>query len=195
MTNILEIPFDQQMIQRAYEKSLALGSINNSILKGKGNTAGYLGEEAVAAYIKAVIMSSDEGSDKYNHDLIVDNHKYKKIEVKTKRRKYDPKPSWQVSIAKTSRHQKPDLYIFTSITFGRHKGEGRNKVYYQPKSIWITGQMEPEEYFSKARLCERGKPDPDKRGRTNDFETHVEMYNMNIEDLEPLDVSLLPQKH
>jgi len=36
------------------EKKLnQLGKINNSILKGGGNAAGYLGEEAVAAYIKA----------------------------------------------------------------------------------------------------------------------------------------------
>ena len=44
------------------------GSIKNSILKGKGNFAGFLGEEAVAAYIGAEIISFADGEEKYLFD-------------------------------------------------------------------------------------------------------------------------------
>ena len=46
---IVEIPFTKEMVKSAKSKAKSLGQINNSILKGKGNFAGYLGEEAVAA--------------------------------------------------------------------------------------------------------------------------------------------------
>ena len=61
----ISIPWDSRMVDRARTKAKKLGGIKNSILKGGGNAAGYLGEEAVASYIKAKIISCDEGNDKY----------------------------------------------------------------------------------------------------------------------------------
>jgi hypothetical protein len=40
---IVSIPWDASMVERAQVKAKKLGSINNSILKGGGNAAGYLG--------------------------------------------------------------------------------------------------------------------------------------------------------
>ena len=121
------------MINNAKEKSENLGAINNSILKGKGNFAGYLGEEIVAHYIKADIVSNSE----YNHDLLKNNQR---IEVKTKRRTVEPQDHYDASVAYTSRHQSPDLYIFTSIQF-------KNGT---PIKAWICGKKEPKEYFKRA---------------------------------------------
>ena len=84
---IIKIPYTKEMIDRAVSKAKALGSINNSILRGGGNTAGYLGEEAVAAHIGANIVSCDEGIDKYNHDILYGDER---LEVKTKRRTVEP---------------------------------------------------------------------------------------------------------
>ena len=67
---IVEIPFTEKMVKSARRKAKSLGQISNSILKGKGNFAGYLGEEAVAAYIEANIISNNKGDAKYGHDLI-----------------------------------------------------------------------------------------------------------------------------
>ena len=65
---MIKLPFNEAMIASAREKAMSLGSINNSILKGGGNIAGYLGEEALAPYVGAKIVSNNRGLDKYNHD-------------------------------------------------------------------------------------------------------------------------------
>ena len=93
---MVEIPFTQEMVDSAKKKAKIMGSINNSILKGRGNFAGFLGEEAVASYITANIISFDEGENKYGHDL---NKNGKRIEVKTKRRTVKPRLNYDVSVA------------------------------------------------------------------------------------------------
>ena len=173
---IVEIPFSVEMVRSAKSKAKALGKIKNSILGGAGNFAGYLGEEAVAEYIGAEIISNDEGDDKYNYDLVKGGSQ---IEVKTKRRTVPPQDFYDVSVAKTSKHQVPDLYIFTSIQF----------LGAVPKRIWILGQKDREEYFTVAKLWRKGDVD-----NSNNFVTHQDMYNLQVKDLDPLHDSLLPQK-
>ena len=173
---IINIPFTKEMVESSHKKAKALGKINNSILGGLGNFAGYLGEEAVAHFIGAEIVSNDEGTDKYNYDIVKDG---RRIEVKTKRRTVAPRDYYDVSVAKTSAHQQPDLYIFTSIQF-----QGAT-----PRAVWVLGQKRRDEYFKEATLWKKG--DVDKR---NNFKTHQDMYNLQVKDLEPLDDSLLPQK-
>ena len=183
----ISIPWDSRMVDRARTKAKKLGGIKNSILKGGGNAAGYLGEEAVASYIKAKIISCDEGNDKYDYDIWSNDER--RIEVKTKRRTVEPKDYFDVSIAKTSVHQRPDLYIFVSIEFENMKIVKGKRNYFGIKNIWIVGQAEPEDYFSRANIWRAG--DIDKR---NGFKTHVDMYNLPISEIDELDDSLLPQK-
>jgi len=170
------IPHTEEMIARAVKKAEMLGSLNNSITQGKGNAAGYLGEEAVASYLNAEIVSSDEGTNKFNHDLILLDGR--SAEVKTKRRTVPPKDFYEVSIAKTSTHQKPDLYIFVSIQFKERNKDG---AYKGVKDIWIVGQKTPEAYFDLAELWTKGKIDS-----TNNFTTHADMYNLAINKLDVL---------
>jgi len=92
-----------------------------------------------------------------------------------------------VSVAKTSRHQRPDLYIFASIEFENMTMENRKRVYRGIKNIWILGQAEPEDYFARAKIWQAGDIDI-----TNGFKTHVDMYNLPISEIEPLDDNLLP---
>ncbi|MAF25452.1 hypothetical protein CL634_07750 [bacterium] len=169
---IVEIPFTKEMVESAKKKAKALGKIKNSILKGKGNLAGYLGEEAVASYIDAVIVSNDEGEAKFGHDLLKDN---KRIEVKTKRRTVVPKLFYDVSVAASSKHQADkeglDLYIFASIQF-----EGSI-----PKRIWIIGQKDRDQYFKEARFIREGEPEGN-----NGFIAHTNMYNLVTTKLDPL---------
>ena len=94
---VISIPWGANMINRASKKAKSLGSIKNSILKGGGNLAGYLGEEAVAAYINAEIISCNDGDDKYNYDIWKNS---RRIEVKTKRRTVQPLDYFDVSILK-----------------------------------------------------------------------------------------------
>ena len=184
---LISIPWDSRMVEQAQSKAKKLGRINNSILKGGGNAAGYLVEEAVAAYIGAKITSCDKGDDKYNYDIIAKDGR--RIEIKTKRRTVDPLDYYDVSVAKTSIHQRPDLYIFVSINFENMMMENGKRVYRGIKNIWIVGQAEPEDYFARAKIWKAGEID-----NNNGFKTHVDMYNLPISEIEPLDDSLLPQK-
>ena len=176
---MVEIPFTQEMVDSAKKKAKIMGSINNSILKGRGNFAGFLGEEAVASYIKANIISFDEGENKYGHDL---NKNGKRIEVKTKRRTVKPRLNYDVSVAATSKHQADkkglDVYIFTSIQFDGN----------EPKKIWIIGQKDRDAYFKEARFIKKGEPEGD-----NGFIARIDMYNMVTTELDGLDDSLLSQ--
>ena len=183
---VISVPWGANMINRARKKATNLGSIKNSILRGGGNLAGYLGEEAVAAYIGAEIISCNKGDDKYNHDLWKNN---KRIEVKTKRRTVPPQNFFDVSVAKTSTHQRPDLYIFVSIEFENMTMENEKRVYRGIKNIWILGQAEPEDYFARAKIWQAGDVDV-----SNGFVTHVDMYNLPISEIERLDDSLLPSQ-
>ena len=168
-SNIVEVEFTEEMVERARVKAKNLGRINNSILKGAGNFAGYLGEEIVAGYIQAEITSNNEGRDKYNHDLIRDG---KKIEVKSKRRSVPPQDSYDASVAETSAHQKPDIYIFTSIQF---KGT-------KPLKAWICGQKDAKEYFEQAHFYSQGDIDP-----SNGWKVSTDCHNMKYKDLDPVE--------
>jgi len=165
------------MIQQALEKAESLGSINNSITRGKGNVAGYLAEIALNEYLNSQNVSCNAGLEKFNFDLIKGG---KKIEVKTKRRTVDPQPHYEVSIAETSKHQQPDVYSFVSITFKKREGRGRSSVYKGVDKIWLCGFMPRDEYFERARFIPKGEIDP-----SNNFLTHANMFNMKMLDLYP----------
>ena len=167
-SNIVEAPFTEKMVKSARTKAKSLGKINNSILKGKGNFAGYLGEEIVASYIQAKIISNDEGEEKYNHDLTKDG---KKIEVKSKRRTVPPRDHYDASVAETSAHQKPDLYIFTSIQFEGNK----------PVKAWVCGQKDAKEYFEQATFYAKGDVDP-----SNGWKVSTDCHNLSYMDLDPV---------
>ena len=191
--------WDSNKVDRARNKAKKLGEIKNSILKGGGNVAGYLCEEAVASYINAKITSCNKGTDKSDYDITTQDGR--RVEIKTKRRtvscicEYGPNKGsdqghYEVSVAKTSVHQRPDLYIFVNIHFKNVKEDAEGKrLYYNIENIEILGQMKPEDYFAKAKLVQQGDHDA-----SNNFTAHTDMYNLHIRDLEPLDDSLLPQK-
>jgi len=170
-----KLKFNQSMIDEAVKKAKNLGSINNSITSGGGNLAGYLAEIALAEDLQCNNVSCDEGSEKYNYDLIKNDLK---IDVKTKRRTVDPKPSYEVSIAETSKHQKADTYAFISITFKEKRGKGRSATYHGVESIWLCGFMPKKEYFEQAKFWKKGDVDP-----SNGFTVHANMYNMPISRL------------
>lgn len=164
------------MVEQAKQMANELGSIKNSITKGKGNEAGYLAELAVAAHLGAEHVSCDEGKEKHNWDLILPNGKT--IDVKTKRRVVIPKPSYDVSIAATSKHQQCDGYCFVSLCYEEYEGKGKHRVYKNLLNIWLCGFMSKEEYFQNAVYWPKGTVD-----QSNWFRTHTSMYNMAIKDL------------
>ena len=165
------IPWSPFMLQDAREAAESLGKINNSITGGGGNLAGYLAEYAVADWIGAKVVSSLPGVEKYGHDLMLDGMR---IEVKTKRRTVAPKPDYEVSVAETSYHQRPDLYCFVSMHFGHKKGDS----YYELRGIFINGFISCERFFREGRSLKKGQVDG-----TNNYTVRANCTNMMVRDL------------
>ena len=173
------LPHTQEMVNEAKEWAKKLGSLNNSITSGRGNAAGRLGELALADYLKVKTPS-----DKYNHDISYCNET---IEVKTKRRVVSPKSYYDVSVAKTSNHQKPDRYAFISLEFEKSGYYGKpaeglqrkgGKQYSGLIGVWYCGDISYEEFWKTAELWKKGRTDS-----SNDFTTLVDMYNLPISSL------------
>ncbi len=160
------IPHSDYMVRKARGWSKEVGSLNNSITRGKGNLGGRVGEIAFASYVGAEI------ADDYDYDLILNGEK---IEIKTKRRTVPIKGHYEVSVASTSLHQNPDRYVFISVQFKRKKGFN----YYGLEKVWLCGDMKADEYLKKSRVWKKGEVD-----ESNNFVTLVDMHNLSIDKLD-----------
>lgn len=162
---MIELPFTPEMVAESRRLAKSMGSIKNSILSGGGNRAGFLGELALARFLGV------ERENERNFDLILNG---KTIEVKSKRRLFDPHPSFEGSVALSSSHQHPSYYAFLSLTFESKCG----KNYAGLKSVWLCGFISYSEFMEKSVVWEKGKID-----KSNNFETLVNMRNIKYSDL------------
>jgi len=160
---MIEVDIPQETIQKAEQKSLEMGHLNNSITKGKGNVAGFIGELLVSN------LTGWEVSNTYDYDLITGLGE--KIDVKTKRTNYPPKDYYDCSIAAYNTRQKCDKYVFVRV---------KNDL----SKAWILGQKQKEEYFAEARFLKKGDKDGD-----NKFTVKSDCYNLPIKDLDSLETS------
>lgn len=169
-----KIPFTKEMIARARVRAEEMGSIKNSITKGGGNVAGFLGEEAFCAYTGASIVGGKD------YDVVLNNEK---VEVKTKRRTVAPRQNYDVSVANTSTHQNPDKYAFISLEFGEAiKKPNGQTAYKDLKNVWYLGSKDAKEYFKEAAKWNKGDVD-----KSNNFTTLVDMHNLPVSELQELD--------
>ena len=161
------IPHTDEMIEEAQEWSNQLGAIKNSIVRGRGNMAGKLGELAFSAYVGSPL------EDRSDYDMV---HGGERLEIKTKRRTVPPLQDYDVSVATTSTHQKADKYVFISIEFDR---KDKKNNFYGVKSVWLCGDKDVAEYRKSAFLHTMGSIDP-----SNGFKVKVDMLNMRVRDLD-----------
>jgi hypothetical protein len=87
---MIELEISDDILVKARQKARTLGRLHNSITKGGGNIAGYIGQMLVAEYLKA------NEPDNYDFDVEKDGIKY---EVKTKRCTSKPKPEYDCSVS------------------------------------------------------------------------------------------------
>ena len=131
-----EISVTHEMLEDAKKKASEMGRIKNSITKGDGNIAGFLGE-----FLCASLIPKSKISNTYNYDIVSGD---KLIDVKTKRTKVKPKPYYDCSIASLSTHQKCSHYVFT-------------RVLYDCSKAWILGWMSKEDFREFVRKIPRVK--------------------------------------
>jgi hypothetical protein len=154
---MIEVEITDEMLLEARDSAKELGKLKNSIEKGAGNLAGFLGE----ILVRETLGYKSEST--YDYDLV--DPQGLKIDVKTKRTTVTPKPDYDCSVAAFNTKQKCDKYVFVRVLGDLSKG-------------WILGEMNKEDYFESARYMRKGKIDP-----ANGFRVKANCYNVAIQDL------------
>ena len=153
---MIEVKITEEMKKKAWRKAREMGEINNSITKGDGNIAGFLGEEVANSIIDGDVTNT------YDYDIIKDGRKF---DIKTKRCTGEPKSYYDCSVAAFNTRQKCDEYVFVRIENIKGKW-GR---------AWILGYYPKDEYFKDARFLKKGQKDGN-----NNFTVKADCYNMEI---------------
>lgn len=153
---MIEVQITKDMLYEAQDKASELGILNHSILMGKGNFTGFLGEQV------ALKVLGGEWCNTYNYDIILDG---KRIDVKTKQTTVKPLPHYECSVAAYNTKQDCDEYAFVRVLKDYTVG-------------WFLGSIPKKEYFEKARFLRKGDIDP-----SNDFTVRADCYNLSIDSL------------
>lgn len=154
---MIEVLITPEMVEKAKVKADELGTLKNSITKGKGNLAGFIGEYVAEKVAGGKIINTKD------YDLVLDDGT--KVDVKTKRCKDEPKPHYECSIAAYNPTQKCDKYIFVRVQKDLSKA-------------WVLGELGKNEYFEKAHFLQKGQFDP-----SNNWRCKADCYNVAIKDL------------
>jgi hypothetical protein len=159
MFEIKNIP--DKLINQAKERSKKLGVLKNSITRGDGNTAGYIGQMLIKLYLNG------NDVDNYDFDVLKDNIRY---EVKTKRCKFKPLPEYACSVCAHNPRQDCDYYVFVRIT-------------NDYKTAWILGKKNAKDYLKESIYCKKGDIDPDS---TFGWTFQENCFNIKINQLEKI---------
>jgi hypothetical protein len=153
---MIEVDITDDMLIKAREKSVEMGKLHNSILRGKGNMSGFIGEQI------ALQILDGKWDNTFDYDLVVND---KKVDVKTKQTSVKPLPHYECSIAKLNTKQKCDAYAFVRILNDFSKG-------------WYLGVLTKEDYYDKATFLRKGDVDP-----SNNYTVKADCYNVRIDEL------------
>lgn len=163
----LQIDITPAMRARAAAKAQEMGQLRNSIRKGEGNIAGFLGEELVLAGFGCASSRNT-----YQHDLVVGNSTF---EVKTKDRTVRPQILYEASVANYNATQQADFYVFTSLY--RDESVDTKSATYLPGDEYITGYVagviDKDDYKREAIFLRVGEVDP-----TNGWKVSADCYNL-----------------
>jgi len=155
---ILQIPTTKDQIKRAQDLADEMGTLKNSITKGKGNVLGFLGEVVLADHF------GWKQSNTYNYDLLMPNGKT--VDVKSKQCRSIPLPHYECSIASYNIKQQCDYYAF-------------NRIKSDLSVVYFAGMLPKGVYFDKATKRSAGEVD-----ESNGFTFRADCYNLEIAELD-----------
>lgn len=158
---IYEVDILSAWLKQAMRESREMGALRESITKGDGNVAGFIGELAVHDLI------GGEHKPTFDYDIIRPDGKF---DVKTKRCTSTPMPEYECSIANYNPNQQCDFYVFT-------------RVLEDYKTCWVLGYLPKAEYFAKARFCRKGEVDTKS---TLGWTFKADCYNLEIKELKDI---------
>ena len=153
---MIEIKVTDDMFVKAREKAIEVGRLNNSILNGGGNLAGFIGEQIV------LFVLGGDWLNTYEYDLVING---KKVDVKTKQTSVVPLPHYECSITEYNAKQDCDYYAFTRVKKDFSVG-------------WYLGVMKKADYFYEAKYLKKGEVDP-----SNNYTVRATCYNLAIDKL------------
>jgi len=154
-TQILQFDITDDISKVAQEKSQRLGQLKNSITKGDGNFAGYIGQ---AAFVK---LFGGKEEDSFDYDII--HPKLGKVEVKTKRQNVNyVNLDFEGSIAEFNPNQDYDHVAFFRVNLDKKKG-------------WFCGYTTKENFKKNSRSKKGGSLDT---ASSNNFEFHADCRNI-----------------
>lgn len=132
-----EFTITPSMISEAEFKADKMGVLNNSLLSGKGNLSGFIGELAVKSILNGKIDNT------YDWDLILEDGST--VDVKTQAVNSIPRPHYDCNVNEHSTKQKCDFYAFTRILSNLSRG-------------WYLGIISKKKLLEKARFNKAGSP-------------------------------------
>ena len=162
----IEIEITSEMTARAKEKADEMGELRNSIRRGQGNLAGFLGEEVVLA-----AWGGSESHNTFQHDITFEDVTF---EVKTKDRTVAPRIDYEASVANFNTRQTADFYVFVSLYRVKETGDYTRG--------YVIGVIEKEAYKKQATFLRVGDVDP-----SNGWKVSADCYNLPYKELARFD--------
>jgi len=145
------------MLVTARDKAAEMGKLRNSITRGAGNLAGFIGE-AIAKQVMGGVLTNT-----YEYDLILCNGKT--VDVKTKQTSVKPLETYDCSIAALNTSQECDYYAFVRVKNDFSVG-------------WFLGVYEKQQYMLDSTFMKKGTMDP-----ANGYVVKSDCYNLKINQL------------
>ena len=112
--SLIEVQISDEMLIAGRRKATEMGLLHNSILRGGGSVAGFLGEQIASEAM------GGKWNNSFDYDIILDDGR--KVEVKTKQTSATPLPHYSCSISNYNTRQKCDIYAFTRVLKDFSKG-------------------------------------------------------------------------
>ena len=152
-----EIKISLDMLDAARQKAKELGKLHNSILKGKGNLAGFIGEQIALSFL------GGEWQNTYEYDILLSDGE--KVDVKTKQTSVEPLPEYDCSVANYNTKQQCDSYAFVRVKNDFTVG-------------WYLGKIKKDDFLEQAVFMKKGDVAP-----SNNYRVSADCYNLKIHAL------------
>jgi hypothetical protein len=154
---MIEVVISPAMLVEARDKAAEMGQLRNSIIRGAGNIAGFIGEAIAQQVLGGKLCNT------YDYDLVLDDGT--KVDVKTKQTGYVPLPSYDCSIAALNTKQDCNYYAFVRVKNDFSIG-------------WYLGVYNKDQYMKDAVFMQKGTIDP-----SNGYTVKSDCYNIKIDKL------------
>lgn len=157
---MIQVEITEEMRVHAIKKAEQMGTLNNSIMNGKGNAIGFLGEEVARELIG--------GKEHNTFQFDFYDPRGHAVEVKTKLCSSKPQPHYDCTVSGFNSTQECDYYAFV-------------RILNDYKTAWVLGSKIPQEYYGEARHYQKGD-----RDESNNFTFRSEAFNLRISDLDEI---------